>query len=431
MYWEQYSTSVWQPVLFHVAAVLLAGGIVARGLAGGIERANKVLIPTLFVLLLVAVARAVTLEGAGEGLRFLFQPDLAALADYRTWLEALTQSAWSTGAGWGLVLAYAIYVRSDEDVVVSSVAIGVGNNFASLLAGMAILPTAFAILSTSEALEAMAAGNVGLTFIWVPRLFDLVPAGHIFLPIFFLALFCAALSSLIAMTEMAARVLMDGGMSRWAAVRVVAAAAVVCGIPSAVSVAVFENQDWVWGLGLMVSGLFISIAATRYGQERFRSELINVATGTIQVGRIYGWVLKYLVPAEFAVMFGWWIYQSVAVYDSAEWWNPIRTYSLGTCLLQWGYSARSAAHVQPAARDCQHALGVRGETPRRTETREGRYATVAHELEHVAHSHLPAWAQAAPRAYWQAADEGVGARPAGYSPDSAGVVNRYCRTILR
>ena len=336
LYWEQYSASVWQPVLFHVGAVLLAAGIVVRGVAGGIERANKVLIPTLFVLLLVAVARAVTLEGAGEGLRFLFQPDLTALADYRTWLEALTQSAWSTGAGWGLVLAYAIYVRRDEDIVVSSVAIGVGNNFASLLAGMAILPTAFAILSTSEALEAMAAGNVGLTFIWVPRLFDLVPAGHIFLPIFFLALFCAALSSLIAMTELAARVLMDGGMSRWAAVRIVAAAAVVCGIPSAVSIAVFENQDWVWGLGLMVSGLFISIAATRYGQERFRNELINVGTGTVHVGRIYGWVLKYLVPAEFAAMFGWWIYQSVAVYDAAEWWNPIRTYSLGTCLLQWG-----------------------------------------------------------------------------------------------
>ena len=247
----------------------------ARGVAGGIERANKVLIPTLFVLLLVAVARAVTLEGAGEGLRFLFQPDLSALADYRTWLEALTQSAWSTGAGWGLVLAYAVYVRRDEDVVVSAVAIGVGNNVASLLAGMAILPTAFAILSTSEALEAMAAGNVGLTFIWVPRLFDLVPLGHVFLPVFFLALFCAALSSLIAMTELAARVLIDAGMSRWAAVRVVAAAAVVCGIPSAVSIAVFENQDWVWGLGLMISGLFISIAATRYGQERFRSELIN------------------------------------------------------------------------------------------------------------------------------------------------------------
>ena len=335
-YWAHYSASVWQPVLFHIAAVLLAVGIVARGVAGGIERANRVLIPTLFVLLLVAVARAVTLDGAGEGLRFLFQPDLSALADYRTWLEALTQSAWSTGAGWGLVLAYAVYVRRDEDVVLSAVAIGVGNNVASLLAGMAILPTAFAILSTSEALEAMAAGNVGLTFIWVPQLFELVPAGRFFLPVFFLALFCAALSSLIAMTELAVRVLLDAGLPRRVAVRIVGLAAAVCGIPSAVSLAVFENQDWVWGLGLMISGLFISVAATRYGQLRLRSELINTVPGGLHVGRVYGWVLKYLVPAEFVAMFGWWMYQSVTVYDAAAWWNPLRMYSLGTCLLQWG-----------------------------------------------------------------------------------------------
>ena len=335
-YWAHYSASVWQPVLFHVGAVVLAAGIVARGVAGGIERANRVLIPTLFVLLLVAVARAVTLDGAGEGLRFLFQPDLSALADYRTWLEALTQSAWSTGAGWGLVLAYAVYVRRDEDVVVSSVAIGIGNNVASLLAGMAILPTAFALLSTSEALEAMASGNVGLTFIWVPQLFELVPAGRIFLPVFFLALFCAALSSLIAMTEMAVRVLLDAGLTRRVAVRIVGLAAAVCGIPSAASLAIFENQDWVWGLGLMISGLFISVAATRYGQLRLRNELINTVPGGLHVGRIYGWVLKYLVPAEFVAMFGWWMYQSVAVYDAAGWWNPLRVYSLGTCLLQWG-----------------------------------------------------------------------------------------------
>jgi NSS family neurotransmitter:Na+ symporter len=61
-YWEAYSTSVWQPVLFHVAATLIGVAIVARGVIRGIERANKILIPTLFVLLFVAVARAVTLD---------------------------------------------------------------------------------------------------------------------------------------------------------------------------------------------------------------------------------------------------------------------------------------------------------------------------------------------------------------------------------
>ena len=335
-YWEIYSSSVWQPIGFHVAAIGIAAAIVSRGLQRGIERANKVLIPVLFALLLIAVVRSVTLEGSERGLAFLFTGDLSALSSYRTWLEALTQSAWSTGAGWGLALTYAIYIKHGEDVVGSAGAIGIGNNVASVLAGMAILPAAFAILSTEEALEAMRAGNVGLAFVWIPQLFSLMPAGKIILPVFFLALFCAALSSLIAMLELATRVLMDGGMRRRTAVQIVTAAVIVCGIPSAISLDVFENQDWVWGVGLMISGVFMSIAVTRYGHVRFREELINQGSGGISVGPIYSWILKYLVPAEFVIMFGWWIYQMVVVLEPGEWWNPLRPYSLGTCLLQWG-----------------------------------------------------------------------------------------------
>ena len=335
-YWETYSTSIWQPVLFHVVAISAAGFVVVRGVAGGIERANRILIPTLFVLLLLAVARAVTLPGASRGLAYLFIPDFALLADYRTWLQALTQSAWSTGAGWGLLLSYAVYVRRGEDVVTSAAAIGIGNNVASLLAGMAVLPAAFAILPAAEALEAMAAGNTGLSFIWIPQVFERMPAGTVFLPIFFLALFCAALSSLIAMVELAARVFMDAGLPRARAVLLVVAAAVVCGLPSAVSLQVFENQDWVWGLGLMISGLFMAVAVVQYGADRFRRELVDVQPGGWRAGPIWAWVLKWLIPVEFAVMFGWWMHQAAMVYDPEGWWNPLRVYSVGTCVVQWG-----------------------------------------------------------------------------------------------
>ena len=51
---------------------------------------------------------------------------------------------------------------------------------------------------------------------------------------------------------------------------------------------------------------------------------------------LYEWILKYLIPVEFVLMFGWWMYQAVAVYDPEAWWNPVRIYSVGTCLLQWG-----------------------------------------------------------------------------------------------
>ena len=335
-YWNDYSASIWQPVAFQIVSVLIAAAIIGRGVVAGIERANKVLIPTLFALLVVAVVRSVTLPGAGRGLGFLFNPDLSLLGSYRTWLEALTQSAWSTGAGWGLILTYAVYVRRDEDVVLNSTAIGLGNNTASVLAGMAILPTAFAILSENEALAAMAAGNTGLTFIWIPQLFERVPGGGLFLPLFFLALFCAALSSLIAMFELATRILMDTGMPRRRAIRWVTAATVVGGAPSAASLAIFENQDWVWGLALMLSGLFIAMGVRQFGIARFRRELVDVSDSHLQAGRVWEWVVKWLVPLEFLAMFTWWTYQAVSVIDPSGWWNPVRVGSLGTCLLQWG-----------------------------------------------------------------------------------------------
>ena len=335
-YWTNFSASVWQPLAFQIAAVLIAAAVISRGVVAGIERANRVLIPTLFVLLVVAVARSVTLPGAGRGLGFLFNPDLSLLGSHRTWLEALTQSAWSTGAGWGLILTYAVYVKREEDVVLNSTAIGIGNNTASILAGMAIVPTAFAILSENEALAVMASGNSGLTFIWIPQLFERIPAGGLFLPLFFLALFCAALSSLIAMFELATRVLMDTGLPRPRAIRWVTAAVIVGGAPSAASLSVFENQDWVWGLALMISGLFIAMGVRRFGVGRFRRELVDRSAGQLRAGRAWEWVVTWLVPLEFLAMFAWWTYQAVAVFDPAGWWNPVRVSSLGTCLLQWG-----------------------------------------------------------------------------------------------
>ena len=181
-YWATYSHSVWQPVFFHLISVGIGAFIIQRGVVHGIERANRVLIPILFLLLIVAVIRSVTLPGADRGLAFLFNPDLSALKSHKTWLEALTQSAWSTGAGWGMLLTYATYMRRNDDVVLNASTIGLGDNSASLLAGMAIVPTAFALLSNEEAQAAMASGNEGLTFIWIPQLFALVPFGHIFLP---------------------------------------------------------------------------------------------------------------------------------------------------------------------------------------------------------------------------------------------------------
>jgi len=109
-FWNSFSGSS-LAVIFHLTGILFASAIIVRGVANGIEKANKILIPSLFVLLLIAAVRAVTLKGATEGLNFLFEPHWKQLLNYRIWLEGLSQSAWSTGAGWGLLLTYAVYMR--------------------------------------------------------------------------------------------------------------------------------------------------------------------------------------------------------------------------------------------------------------------------------------------------------------------------------
>jgi len=326
----------WWPVLFHGLALALGLGIISRGVVGGIEKANRILIPALFVLLVVAAARAVTLPGAGRGLEFLFHADLSRLSDVKVWLEALTQSAWSTGAGWGLILTYASYMRRRDGVALNSIIAGLGNNSASLLAAIAIVPTVFAFLPGEEAMEVMNAGNNGLAFIWIPRLFADMPGGRVFAPVFFLALAVAALSSLIAMLELGVRLLMDGGMSRRRGIILVGLVAFLMGIPSALSMAVFNNQDWVWGVGLLISGLLVAVAALCYGVDRFRRECINDSGTDFKVGPWLNVVLAVVIPLEFAAMLGWWFYQSITSYDPAGWWQPFHVFSVGTCLAQWG-----------------------------------------------------------------------------------------------
>jgi NSS family neurotransmitter:Na+ symporter len=334
-YWENLTTSNYQPVLFHFLALVIGCFIISRGVVKGIERTNRFLIPILFVLLVVAAIRAVTLPNAISGLAFLFTPEWNQLLSHKVWLEALSQSAWSVGAAWGLVMTYGVYLKKKDAFVRTSYTVAFGDYSASLLAGIAIMCTVYAVLPQAQAELALQSGNEGLTFIWLPQLFQQIPAGQLFLALFFLALSFAAMSSLIAMIEMATRIGVDLGMTREKAVPLVGVTAFVLGLPSAWKLGFFQNQDWVWGLGLIVSGLFISLAVIKYGAGRFRDELINTEDERHPAGRWYVFVIKYVIPIEFLALMIWWFYQAVAVYDPEGWWNPFHTLSLGTTLGQW------------------------------------------------------------------------------------------------
>lgn len=339
--WENFQSSGF-PVAFHALAMGLGLLVVWKGVRS-IERANKILIPALLLIVLIALGRTLTLEGSWEGVKFLFTPDWETLRYPRIWLEALTQNAWDTGAGWGLVLTYGAYMQSKHGVVKNSLITGIGNNTISMLAAIIIFGTVFAILgaqmSKAEVLDVMRTSGpaaTGLTFIWMPQLFAKMPGGHIFATLFFLGLAFAAFSSLISMIELATRIVSDLGVTRRYAIIGVCLTGFVLGIPSAINLGFLGNQDFVWGVGLMISGAFIAFAIIRYGASRFRSETIDGLPDDWNAGRPWDKVITYVVPTLAGVLLGWWLYLSATVYAPDTWYNPFDPYSVTTCLAQWG-----------------------------------------------------------------------------------------------
>jgi NSS family neurotransmitter:Na+ symporter len=330
-FWNSFAASP-QALLTHAVAIGLGVMVVARGVRG-IERVASVLIPSLIVLVVVLAVRAITLPGAVAGLNFLFTPQWGELLDYRVWLEALTQNAWDTGAGWGLILTYAVYMRRNEDTSLNAFTLGFGNNSMSLLAGIMVICTAFA-LAPDAAQQLRGVGNEGLTFIWLPELFSTMPGGRFFMAIFFLALIFAAWTSLISMIELATRVLVDAGAPRGRAIWWVGIVGFLAGVPSALSMGFFANQDTVWSIGLMLSGFFFAFAVMKFGVRRFRQELINHPGSDLNVGRWWEWAIV-LCSVEAVVLMAWWFFQAWGEgWRSA--FNPFSAFSIGTVLLQWG-----------------------------------------------------------------------------------------------
>jgi NSS family neurotransmitter:Na+ symporter len=360
-FWQTFSGGS-APVLPHVVSILGATFIVAKGVKG-IERLTTILMPALIAIILLLTARALMLPGASAGLDYFYGVDWSRLSDASLWLQALTQNAWDTGAGWGLILTYAAYMRSNEDTALNAFILPAANNTVSLCAGMMVFCTVFTVvpqlvssITTNPAALAefpdlqaaivggatldaalvqktiFGAGNEGVTFIWIPKLFSTLPGGAVFMTLFFLALFMAAFTSLVSMVELGTRVLLDMGWTRARAVWVVGAFGLVLGLPSAFSLDVLHNQDWVWGVALMLSGLFFAIAVIKMGPAKFRAEQINHQHSNIRVGAWWDWMIRILVPFEAIALMGWWMWQVRGPGSM----NPLGIENIGTILMQWG-----------------------------------------------------------------------------------------------
>lgn len=369
-FWADFTASA-LPALFHAAMLGMAVLVVAKGVSA-IEKVAKVLMPALIALVLILVLRAATLPGASDGIAYLFEVDWGELASARIWVEALTQNAWDTGAGWGLVLCYAAYQRASDDTSLNSFILPVANNTISLLAGIMIFSTVFSAApalieraatdptalrglgSLEEAVRegepfsaqlmqdtVFSEGNTGITFVWMPELFRSLPYGGILMALFFTALAFAAFTSLIALVEVVTRTFEDSGFERRKALYGIAVAGFLIGLPSALSMSVFDNQDWVWGFALILSGLFFALAVGTYGVRKFREEMLNHEHSDIRIGAWWDFVIRAVVPFEAVSLTVWMLYE--AWQDDPEGWlipfGADHVFSVGTVFVQVGVVA--------------------------------------------------------------------------------------------
>lgn len=202
--------------------------IVIGGISGGIEKAAKILMPILFVLILAVALRSLTLEGAGAGVDFYLNPDFSKITANSV-LAALGQAFFSMSIGWGIMVTYGSYLPKSSNLVSSGVWIGLMDTGVALLAGLMIFPAVFAFGKSPEA-------GATLVFQVLPDIFSQMPGGHIVGALFFLLLTVAALTSSISMLEVPASYFIDEKKwSRKKAAIFVGILIFIFGIPSALS----------------------------------------------------------------------------------------------------------------------------------------------------------------------------------------------------
>ena len=178
---------------WHSAFMLLVILVVAGGVAGGLERAAKILMPLLAVMLIVLVGYAATTDGFADAAAWLLTPDFSKL-DKDGVLAAMGHAFFTLSLGMGIMMAYGSYLSDDVNIGRTALVVVVLDTVIALLAGLAIFPVVF-----SNGLDA--AAGPGLIFQTLPLAFGHMPGGEVFGVVFFVLLVFAAWTSGISLLE--------------------------------------------------------------------------------------------------------------------------------------------------------------------------------------------------------------------------------------
>ncbi|WP_283673265.1 sodium-dependent transporter [Butyricicoccus sp. Marseille-Q5471] len=189
--------------LWLIIALIVCFAIMVMGVAGGIEKANKIMIPLFFLLFLGLAVYVAMQPGASEGYKYMFTIDPKVLKDPMMWVYALGQSFFSLSlAGNGTVI-YGSYLPDNEDIVSSAWKVALFDTLAAFLAALTIVPAMAASGATTFD------GGPGLMFIYLPNLFAAMPGGYVVMIVFFVAVLFAGLTSLVNLFEAPIATLQD------------------------------------------------------------------------------------------------------------------------------------------------------------------------------------------------------------------------------
>ncbi|MDQ0298393.1 NSS family neurotransmitter:Na+ symporter [Salibacterium salarium] len=182
---------------------LVTLGVLFRGVKKGIEMANRIFIPTLVVIFIIIVIRAVTLPGAAAGLQAFFEPDFNAITSGGVWVAAYGQIFFSLSIAFAIMITYSSYLPKKSDITNNAFITGFSNSSFELLAGIGIFGAlGFMATQAGTSVDEVVDGGIGLAFIVLPQIINEFPAlSGLFGFLFFASLVLAGLSSLISITE--------------------------------------------------------------------------------------------------------------------------------------------------------------------------------------------------------------------------------------
>lgn len=221
-------------LFYHFTFMVLCVAIVTRGIRSGIEKASRLLMPTLLLILLLLVIRGLLLPGAGAGLKYLFQPDFSKLSGEAV-LVALGHAFFTLSLGMGAMITYGSHIPKRDDLIGSTILVMLLDTGIALLAGIAIFTSVFAYDLDPQ-------GGPGLIFHVLPVVFGKMPMGTLFAVLFFVLLSIAALTSGISLLEVVTSYVVDEkGWDRKIATLVFGGVIFLLGIPSALSFGVWAD----------------------------------------------------------------------------------------------------------------------------------------------------------------------------------------------